>query len=83
MSAELGFWEVWLRKSEWLTKKGRKMNMDYVEDVLNLEQAICEKSQVVIGNVNYVVTSFFSPSGNESVYDQFMRLLTRQFAHSQ
>lgn len=59
------------------------MNMDYVEDVLNLEQAICEKSQVVIGNVNYVVTSFFSPSGNESVYDQFMRLLTRQFAHSQ
>ena len=57
--------------------------MDYVEDVLNLEQAICEKSQVVIGNVNYVVTSFFSPSGNESVYDHFMRLLTRQFAHSQ
>lgn len=57
--------------------------MDYAEEVSNLEQAICEKSQVVIGNVNYVVTSFFSPSGNESVYDQFMRLLTRQFAHSQ
>ena len=57
--------------------------MDYAEEVLNLEQAICEKSHVVIGKVNYVVSSFFSPCGNESVYDQFMRLLTRQFAHSQ
>lgn len=64
-------------------KKGQAVNMDYAEDVLNLEQAICEKSQVVIGNVNYVVSSFFSPSSKESVYDQFLRLLIRQFAHSQ
>lgn len=57
--------------------------MDYAEDVLNFEQAICEKSQVVIGNVNYVVSSSFSPCGKEYVYDQFLRLLIRQFAHSQ
>lgn len=56
--------------------------MDYEDDVLTFEQAICEKSQVVIGNVNYVVSSSFSPCGDESVYDQFLRLLIRKFAHS-